>query len=85
MKHIFNKQLRLSDIYRYAITGYETLIMGLNYECNKSATIIKVTFWVDGIQKYRFCHDEKERKEFLKEINKILKEQNKKCLIQIPR
>ena len=85
MKHTFNKQLRLSDIYRYAVTGYETPIMGLNYECNKNATIIAVTFCVDGIQKYRFCDNEKERKEFLKEINKILKEQNKKCLIQIPR
>lgn len=85
MKRKFNKRLRLFDIYRYAVTGYETPIIGLNYECNKDATTIVVTFWFDSTQKYEFCKTEKERKEFLKEINRMLKEQNDKCLIQIPR
>lgn len=77
------KQFRLYDIYRYATTGIESKIKGIeSYECNKTATTIVVRFQSSTnqfllIPVNYFSSSEEELKEIVKDINKRLNNCNK--------
>ena len=73
------KQFRLYDIYRYAATGEQSSIRGIeSYECNAtaSAMVIRFTDWTGqfryGLPVNYFAKNEKELKRIVKEVNKRL-------------
>lgn len=70
----FKKQFRLFDLYRYASTGEQSNIFGVeSYECNDDCTTIVVRYMpsLGGSCNY-FCVNEFERKQIVKTINERL-------------
>ena len=66
------KQFRLYDIYRYATIGVESKVRGIReYECNKEADILIVTFENDERRTY-YTTGEEELRKVIKSINKKL-------------
>ena len=66
------KQFRLYDVYRYAATGEQSNIQGIDsYECNKDATTLVIRYEGCGGVNF-FPRTEKELKEVIRSINKTL-------------
>lgn len=73
------KQFRLWDVYRYAVTGKESVIEGiLHYECTKNAETLLIvyadytTLRPSGIDKFYFSDNEEQLKRCIRDINKRL-------------
>ena len=66
------KQFRLYDVYRYAATGEQSKIEGIDsYECNRDATTLVVRYPNCGGVNF-FPRNEKELKEVIRSVNKTL-------------
>ena len=71
-KVVYKKQFRLYDVYRYAATGEESKIQGIDtYECNRDATTIVIRYEFGPSQTF-FAKNERELRDVIKHINKTL-------------
>ena len=67
------KQMRVYDLYRFAIVGKATKIRGIhNYWCNEIVTNVCITFENDpGCWVFK-CIDEQDHKNLIRCVNKML-------------
>ena len=66
------KQMRVYDLYRFAIVGKTSKIRGIHqYRCNKTVTGVRIAFEKDCT--YIFCcRDEQDHKSLIRCVNRML-------------
>ena len=67
------KQMRVYDLYRFAIVGKTSKIRGIHlYWCNETVTSVCITFDGDPTQWVFQCRDEQDHKNLIRCVNRML-------------
>ena len=67
------KQMRVYDLYRFAIVDKTSKIRGIRqYRCNVSVTSVSITFENDPASWYFPCKDEQDHKNLIRCVNRML-------------
>lgn len=67
------KQMRVYDLYRFAIVGKTSKIRGIHrYWCDITATSVVITFEDDPASWSFQCRDEQDHKNLIRCVNKML-------------
>ena len=67
------KQMRVYDLYRFAIVGKTSEIRGIHqYRCNETVTDVCITFEDDPVPWSFSCKDEQDHKNLIRCVNKMV-------------
>lgn len=67
------KQMRVYDLYRFAIVGKTSKIRGIrHYSCDKTVTFVYITFDNDPASWSFYCKDEQDHKNLIRCVNRMV-------------